>query len=164
MKTHKAECECEVCKNGLAFFKEKEQRLIDKHGWLVHFVPGSKEVPFEMNVHTHGLLENFGHLDLQICLQMSPDTCHSILITAIEDNIKKGKAYKAGEKYDGLIASNSDVPYQVLFLEAQEGNRTVLRMVFPDKDGGFDGPMSKQLEGCNIPDGTVLSANVSNVS
>jgi hypothetical protein len=85
---------------------------------------------------------------------MNPEIAHSILWSVVEDNIKKGKKFEAGKKYDKLIGND----YKVLFLEASENERKVLRMIFPDKDGGFDGEMSKQLDGCVIPDGLNLSA------
>jgi hypothetical protein len=71
---HKDGEECEACKLGLDVVLQKEQALMKKYGWLVHFVPGSEGVPFGMNIHTHGLLESFGHLDLQICLNMPHGT------------------------------------------------------------------------------------------
>jgi len=155
MKKHKHEDghECDMCRDGAEAVHEKETAMLQKHGWFVHFVPGS-DVPYGLNIHTHGLLEIFEHPDLQICMAMDPQTAHGILADIIEDKIKKGEKFEAGKKYEKIIGNG----YNVLFLNASEGDRTVLRMIFPDKDGGFDGPMSNQLEGCEIPEGLILSA------
>ena len=150
---HKDGHECEICRDGLEAVQQKETAMIQEHGWFVHFVPGS-DVPYGLNIHTHGLFEVLDHLDLQICLSMDPQTAHNILGEVIEDHIKKGEKLVAGEKYEKIIGNG----YKVLFLNAKEGDRNVLRLIFPDKDGGFDGVMSKQLEGCDIPEGLKLSA------
>lgn len=153
--------ECEYCNASKEEMKQKENSMIEKHGWYAHFIINEPDLPYNTNVHTHGLKESLDHPDLQICMGMSPATCHSILINAIEDNIKQGIKFEPGSKYGNIIKpapGYKGIEYKVLFLEAEEGGRTVLRMIFPDTDGGFDGPMSKQLEGCKIPEGLKLSA------
>src|ERR1035437_3523729 len=100
---HKNGHECECCRDGMEAVRKKEQAMIEKHGWYVHFVPGDTKVPFEMNIHTHGLFENLEHTDLQICMSMDPEVAHSVLVNVIEDNIKKGKTFEAGKKYEHTI-------------------------------------------------------------
>ena len=83
------------------------------------------------------------------------------LIETIEEYIKKDKSFEAGQKYEDLIDASKKhegMNYKILFLEAEEGGRKVLRMIFPEKDGGFDGPLSEQLKGCVIPNDLILSA------
>lgn len=158
---HEEGFECEACKNGMEALLEKEQRLLKEPGWFVHFVPGSEGFPYETNVHTHGLKENFDHLDLQVCLPMNPHVTHDILTNVIEDNIKKGTKYEAGKKYNDIIEPSpafKDMKFQILFLKAEENGREVLRLIFPEKDGSFIGEMStKQMEGCEIPSDLILS-------
>lgn len=154
MEDHKHEdgFKCEACENGIDAMLAKEAQMLKDHGWFVHFVPDPK-YPFGMNVHTHGLSDNFGHMDLQICLDMSPRTCHSILINAVE-SIKAGKKFESGKTYDELIQP-TDKKFEVLFLQAVECDRPVLRLIFPDKEGKFDGELSDQKLGCELGRETV---------
>lgn len=156
---HEEGFECEACKNGIGALEEKQKKLLKNPGWYAHYVPGSPDVPFGMNVHTHGLKENFKHPDLQICIGMDQHTCHHILTNAVNE-IKKGKKFEAGEKYDELIESSpayKDLKLKVLFLEAEECGRKVLRLIFPEKDGSFRGKMaSTQMEGCKVPEDLIL--------
>jgi len=155
---HKEGFECEACKIGMKAMKEKEAGFLKNPGWFAHYVP-DPTYPNGMNVHTHGLEENFKHLDLQICLAMDQRICHQILNNAIGE-IKAGKKFEAGEKYDDVIEASpayKDLKLKVLFLEAEEGGRKVLRMIFPEKDGSFMGQMSsKQMEGCKVPEDLIL--------
>lgn len=151
---HNYSCHCDVCKHGPEVVRERELNALDKHGWYTHFIFGDDDSPFHMNIHTHGLKEKFNHLDLQICFPVLSDQAHSILITAIEDHIKKGEKYEAGQKYNGLIVnSQNDIDAEILFLEAEECGRPVLRMIFPDQDWSFSGELAeKQMIGCKIPE------------
>ncbi len=155
---HEEGFECEACKNGIDAVKKKEAAFLKNPGWFAHYVP-DPEYPYGMNVHTHGLEQNFKHPDLQICLGMDQRVCHHILNNAI-DEIKKGNKFEAGEKYDNVIESSpayKDLKLKVLFLEAEECGRKVLRMIFPEKDGSFMGQMSsKQMEGCKVPEDLIL--------
>jgi hypothetical protein len=139
-------CDCEMCKNGEDAFLKKQQEILDKYKWIAHLVIDDPEKPFGVNAHTHGLEENFDHLDLQICCAMPPETLHSILVGAVEDHIKKGGKFVSGKRYPKIIAK-----YDVMFLDAEECERKVLRMIFPDVNGGFDTefPMA-QMSGCAI--------------
>ena len=156
---HKEGQECEYCKNGVEATKKKEAEFLKSPGWFVHYIHSEPGVPFGMNVHTHGLKENFDHLDLQICLMMDQRTTHHILNNAIA-LIKDGRKFEAGEKYDDIIESSpayKGFKYHVLFLEAEEAGRKVLRMIFPEKDGSFIGKMSEtQMEGCVVPKDLIL--------
>jgi hypothetical protein len=156
---HEEGFECEACKTGVEAVLEKEKKLIEDYGWYAHYVPGSDEFPFGINMHTHGVAENFDHPDLQICVNMNPHSGHSIISDVIK-NIKDGKKYVAGEKYGELIKPKPGYvgpEYKVLFLEAEEMDRKVLRLIFPDVDGTFTGPLgTEQVKGCVIPDGLKL--------
>lgn len=143
--------ECESCRDGIEAVQEKEKRLLKDPGWITHFVGDATP-----NIHTHGLVEKFGHPDFQICVGMPPKHAHTFFTIAIE-NIKLGASYEANQRYDDIISPAPDyagMKYEVLFLEAEEGGRKVLRMIFPEKDGSFIGKMSDgQMQGCVIPEG-----------
>ena len=156
------QCECEVCKNGIEATNAKEQSQLDIHGWYVHYVSGDPSCPSGVNAHTHGLKENKDHLDLQMCVRINPQHAHSIFINAIEGRIKQGLKYEAGKRYDDLIEPSpayKGSKFEVLVLEAEESGRPVLRFIFPEKDGSFEGILSSsQMEGCIIPEGLNLKA------
>jgi len=140
--------ECEACANGMDAVLEKERKSMETMGWYAHYVPDAHDCPFGKNYHTHGLPESFNHPDLQICLGMRPETAHMIISNAVEE-IKKGKKYEHGKRYDDLIvATDPNLKYDVLVLEAEECERPVLRLIMPDKAGTFDGELAAQMEGC----------------
>lgn len=57
--------------------------------------------------------------------------------------IKEGKSFRTGVKYADIIAGGLSVE----FIEAREGGRTVLRMIFPNKEGTYEGQIyAAQLE------------------
>jgi hypothetical protein len=112
---------CENCEDPEAYEK-KMQAGYEKYGWIIHAVP--------MNVHTHGLPEKYGHMDLQITLNINPNTAGSILHTIV-DAIAGGKKFKDGDKADKIITP----PYLVTFVNKTECGRDVLRVIFPDSKG-----------------------------
>lgn len=149
--------ECEACKNGIDSVLEKQDRLLKTHGWYAHHVVGVDGFPYGVNSHTHHVLENFKHVDLQICLPIEPNSRQGILENVV-DKIKEGSSFEAGKSYESLLRNTNGITMRVLFLEATENDRKVLRLIFPETDGSFLGEMSeKQMEGCVIPDGLVLN-------
>ncbi len=155
LEKHNGECKCDICRLGIEAAFGIQEEAMEKYGWYVHFVMDDLDYPYGMNVHTHGLADSQKHPDLQICLPMSAKSCHEILINAIEDNVKKGIIFEHGKKYGNIIMpspGSGKMSYLVLFLNAKENGRDVLRMVFPEKDGGFIGEMAReQMCGCEIP-------------
>ena len=141
MNNHEINCECEACKIGLEAAMLKQNESLKKYGWVVHFVVDDIEHPFSTNIHTHGLY-SFGHKDLQICLSLNPEVAHKILIDIVE-LIKKGNKFEVNKKYSGIIKD-----YDILFVESNETGRTVLRIIFPNSDGSFEGGIAaEQLKG-----------------
>lgn len=134
---HKKHCECEICKTGIDAFQKKQKESIDKYGWVAHYVSNDPTTPYEMNIHTHGLAEKFNHKDLQICLLLNQNTAHFILANIV-DRIKKGEVFEAGKEYDNIIKK-----YSVIFAEAEECERPVLRIIFPNPDGSFNGGIAE---------------------
>lgn len=142
--------------------KKREQAMLKNPGWFTHAVLDDQDSPNGVNIHTHGLQENFNHLDLQICADMHPKYAHLILSNLIEDGIKKGKTYAHGTRTTDAIEPAPEyigMKYEVLFLEANEGNRKVLRIIFPEKDGTFNGDLTdSQLPGCTYDDHMLITA------
>jgi hypothetical protein len=131
------EHECEGCKNGLEAMHAHHDELMKKCGWMVHFVTPDEDYPFNVNIHTHGFPEKFKHLDMQICLLISPDNAQGIM-NNIARLLAEGKTFKANMKYKGIIER-----FPVLIHPAMEDGRKILRMVFPDKHGSFSTKFSK---------------------
>lgn len=111
-----------------------EQEMLREHGWYVHFVPDDDKYPNHINFHTHGLEESFNHPDLQICFPLDIKTAHAIFNDAI-NLIREGTSFRAGVKYPGVIGGD----LLVEFIESRESRRTVLRMIFPNKEGTYEG-------------------------
>ena len=117
--------ECEVCRDGVEAFEERQEELMEKHGWVTHYVFDDKTLM--INCHTHGLVEKFGHPDLQIVLPLPGKTCNGIMHTCVE-RIEKG------EVLSGVVDHILSNDYLVLFVPAKEGGRDVMRLILPDKD------------------------------
>lgn len=105
--------------------RKEFQDMINKHGWAVHFVPMDNN---HVNIHTHGLQENYNHADLQITCPLPPKTAHSILAEIVH-NVKLGERYKEGR--NSRIIRNFDVELK----EYMESGRKVLRILLPDTKG-----------------------------
>jgi hypothetical protein len=110
---------------------------LKKQGWYAHIVTEDPLMPYGYNYHTHGLLESFGHLDIQVVLNLDPRTVHSC-VTNLIDQIKEGQKFQHGDKVDKVIRSATDIEYQVLLVNAVESGRNVLRMIFPDAAGNLE--------------------------
>lgn len=157
MKTHLNHqgnsCDCDLCREGLEAVKQREQAALLNYGWYIHAITKAPEFPFGKNYHTHGLPESHGHMDLQICCAIPPNKAADIFHTVIQKYIKNGKRLEVGKTYGELIAPSDPIllgmTFDVLILEASEGNRQVLRLIFPGRIGEFDGELSlAQMEGC----------------
>lgn len=150
---HEKECKCDFCNLTAEEALAKNNDAIKKYGWVAHIIIDETDCPFGMNVHTHGLPETYGHMDLQICFPLPPEDCHAILINAIEEHIKKGVVFEAGKQYANLIQpspGHEQKEFKVMFLEVEEDKRKLLRMIFPEQDGGFNGKfVNEQMKGCS---------------
>jgi len=108
-----------------------------KQGWFAHMVAEDSTMPYGFNYHTHGLVESFGHLDIQVVLNIDPRTVH-MCVTNLIEQIKDGKKFKHGDRVDKVIQSTTDIEYQVLLVNAVESGRNVLRMIIPDAAGNLE--------------------------
>lgn len=154
METHITHnCKCDICRDGLEAVEKRENAAMKQMGWYAHYCEDDPEVPFKINMHTHGLEKTFNHLNLQICAEIPAMHAHRIFITVIEE-IKGGKKFEHGKLYDNIIEPNTEAieKYKVLFLDAEENQGKVLRLIFPAPDGRFDNKFSLlQMVGCSVP-------------
>lgn len=118
-----------------------QQPLMEKYGWVGHYVFDDIKCPFETNYHTHGLQENFGHKDIQICVPADQHALHGIA-NLIVNRIKGGEVFEPGKVYTDILAGG----LKTYFIEAKELGRPVLRLILPDKNGEVEGMFKQQLE------------------
>jgi hypothetical protein len=109
--------------------RQKEQAQLAKHGWISHYVFDDPDTPTGINVHTHGLAENYGHPDFQLVLPLATETAWGILANLVDD-VKAGRVFSAGTTAGGIIRD-----YNLGFAAASEGGRDVLRVIVPDPEG-----------------------------
>ena len=132
-KHHQNECKCAACEGSIEQTLADQKRMIEQHGWVAHYLteldPSS---PTGCNAHTHGVSDNLQHLDFQCVIPLPPEMMHSIFTTLV-DRVKSGEKFEAGSRYSKIIRN-----FDVTFIEAVEGGRTVLRIIFPSPNGSLD--------------------------
>ncbi len=124
--------ECDYCKDPKEV-KRKQKKSLKKYGWYSHYIKDDSDCPYDVNYHTHGVKNNFDHPDFQIVFPIDVQISHNILFDII-DRVKKGKKFKVGVSYKGILTNN----YKLKFIKAQESERDVLRLIFPDEAGNLD--------------------------
>jgi hypothetical protein len=108
-----------------------QERMMDEHKWVWHYVVD--DLSDTVNAHTHGLVKNFGHVDLQITLPLSMLKVRGVF-NSVVDHIKEGRRFVDGEVADRILCE----PYKVKFVRAEESGREVLRIIVPDARGSLD--------------------------
>lgn len=135
-----------MCRDGYEAVREKEARALENDGWYAHYVSNDDKCPFGVNYHTHGFPQKLGHRDIQICFPLGPDRAHEIM-WAVYHNLAENKlGYTPGVRYSGILEK-----YDVMFIDAQENGRDVLRLILPDVNNKFEGDFAKQLEKVEYP-------------
>ena len=138
----KGKCDCFQCqaeKDGvspeeaLANFKAWEAEKLARFGWIVHYVGDDSDSPTGVNIHTHGIMESYDHLDLQIVMPLPQNVAHPIL-GIIVDRIKNGEKFGDGDVLEQVIGGG----FTLKVVAATECNRDVLRIIFPDQSGDCD--------------------------
>jgi len=137
---HKEGEQCAICEFGIEEIERREKKHMEDYGWYAHIVQDDPDLPFGYNYHTHGFNYSWDHHDIQIILPIDSRLCHAI-VNGIVNNLKKGKRYEVGPKYDDILDK-----YPVQFIHARECDRNVLRLILPDEDGELKGDYLKQLE------------------
>lgn len=124
------DCQCEFCKDPQGTIK-KEKEMIEKCGWISHYVFDDSKYPFRTNAHTHGLDKKYKY-NFQICLRIDPKLVNS-LFWSIVRQLEDGVVFVPGKKYGKIIAS-----FDVMFAYAYSTeNEVVLRLILPDEKGDF---------------------------
>jgi len=113
----------------LAALRQREDAQLARHGWFSHYVFDDHGTPTGMNIHTHGVLESFGHPDFQLILPLATDVAHQILANLVAE-VKAGRRFKAGDTAGEIIHG-----FDLGFAAATEGGRDVLRVIVPDPEG-----------------------------
>ena len=127
--------------------KEDKKPKID---WIIHFVANGvacdccnkveNSFPkFMCNAHTHGM-GKYNHLDFQIVLHLAPEIIGTLL-NDLGTRVQNGEKFVTGDVWSDIL-----VGYDVKFVEVYETDRTVLRVLLPDKNNRFPGD-----EGCEYP-------------
>lgn len=107
---------------------DKREKMMKENGWIVDAVFDTGITG--QDIHTHGLVESYGHPDIQCILPINAKVVHEIFCIIV-NQIKMGKKFEAGKCYSGLVKGD----YKIRFLLANESNRKVLRIIIPDKHG-----------------------------
>ena len=126
-------CKCDVCKFGLSMdeVKKKQEAYMEKCGFFSHFV--DEELDGFVNYHTHGFSKTWNHPDFQMVIPIEHALANEIFWDFAE-RVKNGEKFKPGDQVDKVIRN-----YPVRLARATEGNREVLRIIYPDKNGLFPG-------------------------
>jgi len=123
--------------------KKLQEDGLAKYGFYIHYVPGDENFPFKMNIHTHGVMESYKHLDIQICFPIDASIANSLLHEAV-NKIKNGQTFEPGVEYGEIIGGGLKVKFAYAW---DLGSHAVLRMILPDKNGKFDGEFMAQWVG-----------------
>ena len=139
----KEKCKCIACEHGMDVLKAMEEKSLKNMGWYAHIILNDHNCPFNYNIHTHGVRENFQHLDLQICFPLDPKNAHTIL-TNIINQIKSGKKYEIGKPIiDNYVLKDN---YPFLFVKTKENSRDVFRIILCDEKKSLDRETMKYNE------------------
>lgn len=111
--------------------KEFERNMMDKYGFVIHNVFPDTDGEVLWSHHTHGLRENFNHIDLEIVLPIDPQLVGSLFHGMVE-------AIKEGESFENKLTSDKVIRnYEVQLVKVNDGKRELLRVVLPDANGYF---------------------------
>lgn len=141
MHKHDDGRKCDACSKGNEYVKNKQKESMEKYGWYCHCITDGDYTPFGVNFHTHGFPETFGVPDVQLCIPIDPQDMHRI-VWQLAELLRKGMKIGVGDFPDSGIFPK---PYVAKFIEVEEGDRKVLRLIVPDKNGGYGGDYGKQL-------------------
>jgi uncharacterized protein DUF4262 len=130
---HDESCECGICKDGVGAYDQWEAEMMEKIGWIQHYVYDDPDLPCGVNHHTHGLSAKFGHPDLQLVGPLSMELGGNIL-NNIVNRLAEGERYSAGAVLEGILKDG----FLVKLVPAKECGRDVLRVILPDPEGKVD--------------------------
>ncbi len=135
MSLHDENCRCEACHEvRRQQFEEQQATLMEKYGWVAHYVPGVDTN--YVNYHTHGFKDKWNHRDFQIVFPMPPEVAHKIF-WGLSEMMEKGKKFADDDL--GLDVWDVITNLPVRMMKVKEGERDVLRVIMPDPNGLFEG-------------------------
>lgn len=102
-------------------FTKKQQKMIRNHGYVIHMV--ARE-----STHTHGLLENFGHPEIECVLPMDPNILGHLL-KDLGERVKAGVCLQDGQQLNDLI---QHLPVKLV------ASPNGLRLILPDPEGKLE--------------------------
>lgn len=115
---------------------------IKKYGFHVHYILHHKEG--FADYHTHGLVETFGHPELQIVMRFQFELAGGIFHDVVNE-IRKGKKFEPGKEYENILKG---MPIRISAVPPEPGEDERVRILFPDAQGKFgaeaEHPYSKQ--------------------
>ena len=106
-----------------------EVEMLEEYGWYMDIVPAEEYDDVHANYHTHGVQDNYNHMDFQIVLDMDPEIAHQIFVELIIE-VSNGKSFIEGKEYPDIIEE-----FNVAFKQYKEMGRDVLRVLLPDRNG-----------------------------
>ena len=113
-------------------FMRQQEEMIKKYGFVIHNVfPSEEDEDILYSIHTHGLKENFNHMDLEVVLPMNPNIVAGIFHGMV-DSIKDGETFEDKSTSDRVIQN-----FDVQLVRVNDGARDLLRIVLPDENGKF---------------------------
>lgn len=118
-------------KNTFKEFKQQEEKLMKEYGFVIHNVFPSSDEEILWSHHTHGLKENFNHMDLEIVLPIHPQMAGGVIHGMVEQ-IKNGESFE-----DKLVSDKVIQNYNVQLVKVSDEYRELLRIVLPDENGKF---------------------------
>jgi hypothetical protein len=114
-------------------YMDKYERSVKEHEFWCHLVSdapdGAQPTGNYVNFHTHGVQDNFGHMDFQIVVNLGYKHLMTLAHYLVK-SVKEGKKYEKDKVYTDVL----DDGYPVTFIEVTETGRNVLRMIVPDKN------------------------------
>jgi hypothetical protein len=108
-----------------------QEDMIRLFGFYAHYVVADDA---SVNIHTHGCIESWQHPDLQIVLPIG--VAADVIFNALIDRVKAGERFAPGERADLVLTETLSIV--VAFIAAAEGQRFVLRVILPDRQGRLD--------------------------
>jgi hypothetical protein len=110
--------------------ERKQKKYEGEFGWYWQYVCDSKDHPYGINIHTHGLSKYGGHPDIQLCL-LIPSNKAQDLLHSLVDNIKDGARYEVGVRYSDILVYG----YEVCFIKVGED---LIRIILPDSSNNLE--------------------------
>lgn len=120
--------------NALDAHDKWAEECMERYGFYTHFVfdDDFDNSPSGVNLHTHGLPESCGHPDFQITVPLNPEVANGIFHN-LYSRVRDGERFLAGDIVRNILGND----LEITFMEAEECDRPVLRVILPDPAGNI---------------------------